>query len=196
MITSSRTQAGDRPARRWLLAPLFALLVLATACGGAGDPANGGGGGGGGGGGDAGSGTPADLGGQNGATALVGGVRVTATDNVTSVLVYEPTSKGFIFTASNDDAAGTDVADVWQIIGELVDGPQACGDDASITLVRHELGETYIATSCTIEVDDFEPVSAAPGEIQGRFAATLYNPVTLASVAVTNGVFLYAEPAP
>jgi hypothetical protein len=196
VITSLRTQAGDRLARRWLLAPLFALLVLATACGGAGGPTNGGGGGGGGGGGDAGSGTPGDLAGLNGATAIVGGVRVTATDNVTSVLVYEPTSKGFIFTASNDNADGTDVTDVWQIIGELVDGPQACGDDVLIALRRQQLNQMFIATSCTIEVDDFEPASVAPGEIQGRFAGTLLNPLSGVSVAVTNGVFVYAEPAP
>jgi hypothetical protein len=126
----------------------------------------------------------------------VGSVRVTSTDNVASVLVYEPTSRGFSFTASNDDTAGTDVTDVWGIIGELVDGPQACGDDVSITLIRLELGQTYVATSCTIELDDFAPASAAPGEIQGRFAGTLLNFGTGLSVAVTNGVFLYAEPAP
>ena len=194
MITSSRTHAGERIARRWLLATLLAFLVLATACGGAGDLADGGGGGGGGG--DAGSGSPADLAGKNGATALVGSVRVTATDDVASVLVYEPTSKGFAFTAVREEAGGTDVADVWSVVGELVDGPQACGDDVAITLVRNELTTSYIATDCTIEVDAFDPVSAAPGEIQGRFAGTFLNLGTGLSVAVTNGVFVYAEPAP
>jgi hypothetical protein len=191
VIASSRTQAGDRRAKHWLLTPLFALLVLATACGGAGDPGTGGGGGGGGGG-DAGSGTAADLGGQNGATALVDGVRVTATDNVASVLA----TGGFVFTASSDNAAGTDVEDVWQVIGALVAGPQACGDDVTVTLVRAEGGQSFIPVSCTVELDDFEAIDAAPGPIEGRFSGTLANPLTFTQVTVTNGVFLYAEPAP
>lgn len=180
---------GRRP-KQWLLAALCVLTVFGTAC----DTGGGGGGGGGGGVGDAGSGDPADIGAASGATALVGGVRVTTSDNVTSVLVYAPPSTGFIFTSSDDNDDGTDVTDVWQVLGELVDGPQPCSDDLMISLARQSMGVYYIATSCTVELDSFTSMTMTEGPILGRFAGTLYDPIADVSVTMVDGVFQYTAP--
>lgn len=200
-----------RARRRSTLAALLALiLAVVTACG-PGGVGNGGGtgigdddGNGTGGPGDAGGGQVADLGGEFGVTALIDGVRTTATVNAHAIGYGEPSHFALMALEGEDAGDG-----YWVVTGPLVYGPQAC-DLAVLRYFGVQLpvaeGGYHLALDCTIEVDAYEVGEEVLEHgsmiaITGRFAGTMravsedvgfVGPVRV----VTNGVFDIALPAP
>jgi hypothetical protein len=192
-----------RARRRTILAPLLAvILVLVTACG-PGGAGNGGGtgigdgdGNGTGGPGDAGGGQVADLGGESGVTALIDGVRFTATENAWAWSYTESQHFALMAHGGEDAADGS-----WVVTGALAHGPQACDTLAVMVGVQLPVAEDgyHLALDCTIEVDAYEVGDELFDlgtliAITGRFAGTLrefHEGVGFAGPirVVTNGVF-------
>jgi len=199
-----------RARRRTILAVLLAVIVaVVTACG-PGGVGNGGGNGigdgdgnGNGGTGDAGGGQVADLGGEYGVTALVDGVRFTATEAAWAWSY--PDSHDFTLMAH--DSGGHD-GGWWVVSGSLAAGPQTCATLTVMVGVQLPVTEdgSHLALDCTIEVDAYEVGDELYGygsmlAVTGRFAGTLrqvregvgfVGPVRV----VTNGVFDIALPEP
>lgn len=194
---------------RTILAALLAvILALVTACG-PGGVGNGGGigddnGNGTGGPGDAGGGQVADLGGEFGVTALIDGVRTTATENAWAWGSEEP-SHFALMAHRGEDAADS----YWVVMGRLVYGPQECNLAVPTYFgVQPPAadGGYLVALDCTIEVDAYELGEQVYGygwliAVTGRFAGTMrevhedvgyVGPVRV----VTNGVFDIALPEP
>lgn len=202
--------ASWRAYRRAILAALLAvILAVVTACG-PGGAGNGGGtgigdddGNGTGGTGDAGGGQLADLGGAYGATALIDGVRFTATE----------TAWAWGYTDSNHfalmahDSEGHD-GGWWMVTGSLAAGPQTCATLTVMVGVQMPVAEYgyHFALDCTIEIDAYEVgdevlETGSMLAVTGRFAGTLrevredgvfVGPLRV----VTNGVFDIALPEP
>jgi len=194
---------GWRARQRTILAALLAaILAVVTACG-PGGVGNGGGtgigdddGNGTGGTGDAGGGQVADLGGKHGVTALIDGVRLTATEDAWA---WSYTDSDH-FTLMAHDSEGHD-GGWWVVSGSLAAGPQTCATLTVMVGVQMPVAEDgyLFALDCTIEVDAYEVGDETYGygsmlAVTGRFAGTLREVREDGSFVgplrvITNGVF-------
>jgi hypothetical protein len=201
---------GWRAYRPGILAALLAvILAVVTACG-PGGVGNGGGtgigdddGNGTGGTGDAGGGQVADLGGAYGVTALIDGVRFTATEAAWAWSTTDSHHFALMAHDSEDHDGGW-----WVITGSLAAGPHTC--DTLMVMVGVQLPVAadgyHVALDCAIEVDAYEVGDelyefGSMIAVTGRFAGTMREfredvgftgPVRV----VTNGVFDIALPEP